>query len=275
MPLKLKSYYLEEYNPELAPLITLLMCYRYSGDAELDIIPFFRSFIFHIPREDWDKFEFIIKVDTDDIEGFTAVHLLRQLYRKLCIRIVKYDRWSGRANLYLNYALMFSKRNTSSKFIGFVTGDSVFVRNFLPDLLKHEDTHFIFSSELDNNVLEYAGKYRVNHHWAGGGLTELFPIVTCNIIEICGGMGWQSNIDNWLSLLNVVCYHKHGVMLYRKTAEPYIKLTGLKTEFKPIDTSFNDDMYVSVSQKPKNQYYFDLVEQQAKNIVLNIKYGRY
>lgn len=258
------------------------MCYRANHviDGQNDIVAFFSSFVKHIPEQDHHKFEFIIKLDTDDetaIECFVSKKLLYDWYPSLKIRHIVYPRWSGRATLYLNYMTMFSKRNPASRLVGFVTGDCLVVRNFLPELEHHLDDvrrdYFIFSSQLDNQNLEYARRYRIHSHWAKGGLTEPFPIVSARLLEVAGGMGWQSNIDNWLSLLNVVCYHKYNVLLYKKTALPYIEINKIPQKFNEDNypSHFNEDMYTSISQFPQNHYYFNLVEQQAHNIYLNMK----
>jgi hypothetical protein len=263
----------------MTPIISFLMCYRVNHQLNSgnDIYTFFDSFTQHIPELDHSKFEFIIKIDSDDVIASLVLSDVQRKYKTLNIRFESYDRWSGRATLYLNYAYLFTQRSMSSRFIGFITGDCLITRNFLTEietLLNDKQANYcIFSSQLDYNQLEHAGNYRVNHHWAGGGLTEPFPIVSVRVIEVVGGMGWQSNIDNWLSLLNVICYHKYGVMLYKRTPLPYIELNPVRQQML-IDEyygRFNEEMYTSISQKPQNSYYFNLVEQQAQNIYLNMR----
>lgn len=265
------------------PLITFLLCYRLNHvpDGDNDIFSFFDSFIKYIPELDHSKFEFIIKLDKDDLAAhklLIELNTLKISYPSLNIYFIVYNRWNGRATLYLNYAYMFSKRNPVSQAIGFVTGDCLVTRNFLPELEQalnsREKDYFIFSSQLDEEKLEYSRRYRHVNHWAGGGLTEPFPIVSAHLLEVIGGMGWQSNIDNWLSLLNVICYHKYNFLLYKKTALPYIELNPIPQKLigDDYDNAFNLDMYTSISKAPENPYYFNLVEQQALNIYLNAKH---
>jgi hypothetical protein len=59
---------------------------------------------------------------------------VQRKYKTLNIRFESYDRWSGRATLYLNYAYLFTQRSMSSRFIGFITGDCLITRNFLTEI---------------------------------------------------------------------------------------------------------------------------------------------
>ena len=122
------------------------------------------------------------------------------------------------------------------------------------------------------NQLEYARRYRVVDHWTKGGLTEPFPIIATKLLEVIGNMGWQSNIDNWLSLINVIFYHTYGKLLYKRTPLPYIELNPIPQKFTEDNypTNFNADMYTSHSKLPESQYYFNLVEQQVKNIYFDM-----
>lgn len=275
------DYYLDNYKIENKPLITFLMCYRANHiiNRENDIVAFFDSFLRQITKQDHSKFEFIIKLDSDDEYAIKELFEigLKQEFPTLNIRFIIYPRWSGRATLYLNYMTMFSKRNPSSKCTGFVTGDCLIARNFLPELEicleSKECNYFIFSSQLDMNQLEYVRRYRHVDYWTKGGLTEPFPIIACRLLEVIGSMGWQSNIDNWLSLINVIFYHTYGKLIYKKVSLPYIELNLIPQKMIKDDylSNFNSDMYTSCSKFPESQYYFNLIEQQVKNIYLNMK----
>lgn len=280
-----KDYHLDVPIAGHCPIVTMLMCYRANHiiNRQNDIVAFFDSFLRHIPEEEHNKFEFIIKLDSDDEYGLNQLITkegdlgLQETFPTLRIRFIIYPRWSGRATLYLNYMTMFSKRNPSSQCVGFATGDSIITRNFLPELeaclQSREKDYFIFSSQLDRERLEYAHRWRVVDWWAKGGLTEPFPIVSCRLLEVIGSMGWQSNIDNWLSLINVICWHRYGFMLYKKTHVPYIEINPIPQTMieDNYPDKFNTDMYTSISKLPENSYYFNLVEQSALNIYLNMK----
>ena len=96
--------------------------------------------------------------------------------------------------------------------------------------------------------------------------------------SITSGFGFQSNTDNWISLLNVILYNKYGIDL-TKIVEVFC-LRNEQSDYNICKGEIKYDMLViNAGMFITNSFYFNLIEQQAKNIYLNIlesgKIGEY
>ena len=79
--------------------------------------------------------------------------------------------------------------------------------------------------------------------------------------------GWQCNGDNWKTLLHILMYEKYGMDLW-KTVPAFFSRNPTDGA-SGYGESYNN-MEMDGSKNPANSYYFTLVEQQAKNLYLNI-----
>lgn len=275
------KYYAEPYNPNDKPLITYLICARVlRGISDKDsLYSLFWSYIEKVPEVDRNKAEFLIKFDVDDevaIQNWVIGDTLKTKFPNLNIRVFVYNRWEGRRTLYMHYWYLFTRKNPSSKYIGFLTDDVVFLENSIQYIEQHKDSKYAMLSHVHNTeVLHSIKDWQLETtKWSGGTLTEPYPIVSTKILEICGNMGFQPNIDNWFALLNVIMYVKYGIDLYKDIPDLVHRQTFTHQEFDPsifVPSQFNKEWFVDDSQGSKDSYYYRLVEIQADNIWLNLK----
>jgi hypothetical protein len=260
------------------PLISFLMPCRTRGEYHQgkDIFSFFDSCVKHLSAH-VDNMEFLIKFDEDDEMAQKEV-LSGQLNQyPFIIRPIMSKRWEGRKCINLFYTYLFQNRNPASKFIGILSDDALVVRDFIPDVIARSNEKYCIIGDNGGNkklMNEVGQRWRQLNTWTSGKICTSFPISTANIIEITGNMGWSVNVDGWFGLIALIMYEKYQVDLWRNV-ELYMSLNWKQIpeeRYTPINSTFNDDMYLSISQACKNEYYFTLTEQQAKNIYLNMKY---
>jgi hypothetical protein len=94
------------------------------------------------------------------------------------------------------------------------------------------------------------------------------PCFSVKCIEVLQNYGWQCNADNWKTLLFILMYEKYNIDLWRTVTDFYSRNPTDGTS--GFGHSFNN-MEMDGDKNPQNNYYFTLVEQQVKNLYLNIK----
>jgi len=276
-------YFVTPYNENHKPLISFLMNCRLlrSLNDKSSIYTMLDSFNGKLSKEDKSKIEIIVKFDVDDKEVIDKLLLDNQLQKKypdIVIRPIIYDRWEGRKSLNLHYAFIFTRRNPNSKFIGFITDDVIIQENPIPYIEKYKNEEYCILSHCHNlEILNGITDWKTNiTRWSCGNLTEPYPIVSSKIFEICGNMGYQVNIDNWLALLNVILFVKYKIDLYIDVPDFFHRDVFTNGKFIPQNfqpSNFNWEWFVDDSIGTTDNYYYNLVEQQADNIYYNIKYG--
>jgi hypothetical protein len=282
------NYYASPYNKDQDCLLSVLMCVRMTRGigGPTDILTFLSSLFQKWTPLSQSKTEFLIKFDLDDETAIKKLFLegrINKMIREFnspsppIIRYFIYNRWEGKKTFNYHYQYLFSQRNPKSKFITFATDDSYYVDDLIEKLspVINQEYKILIRSEMYNNVLGTISTWKEPcelRKWASGDLTDPYPIVSSKIIEICGGMGWQQNIDNWFSLLGVILFKKYNIQIFqtfpvcinRKTEERI----GLES---PNYSAFNKEMFVDDTTFPQNNYYLKLVETQATSIFLHMK----
>ena len=282
-------------------LLSYLICYR-NPDRTDDPCNLFRvlnKFRKDIKETDYDKIEILIRIDKDDIP--TLNRLVNSSYISaypMKIRIFNFNRWEGRHTFNYHYMFLFSQRNPNSKFIGFMTDDCLFhdkIEHIIEELeTKYLDLDYAvffscatecyptpeiykqFHIKTKLDFITKMGDYKtldVTEKWSTNFLTESYPIVSCKLLEVMSNLGWQVNIDSTLGLLNIMLYQKYGVNIaFLLENKSFIRKDCNRTDKEtPAPNPFNHDMVLNASKNSKNKYLYTLMEQQAKNIYLNMK----
>lgn len=264
------NYFITPYNEIDKPLLTILLIYRHMRDEQI-LYNFFDSFIKVMNNEDLRKVEFLIKVDMDDlfsISEFCLNKFLQKRYPKLIIRLFAFRRWEGKPVLNYQYWYLFTQRNISSTYMTWVVDDCEFFKNIIPDLIKEKDKYVIYLSNTHTKErLELMKDYRNNP----ARMVSPFAIISNKIIEIIGNMGISMSTDGWISLINIILYTKYKINIVKQNAcVQLVNTRNYKNNYNYQKTLFNVDFVYSGTAIPENKYYFNLVEQQARNIYLNM-----
>ena len=280
------KYYATPYDKNQDCLLSVLVCCRMTRGigGPTDILQLLSSIFQYWSPLHQSQTEILIKFDLDDE---LAIHELLEkgLIEKLVadfgspsppkIRYFIYNRWEGKKTFNYHYNFLFSQRNPKSKLIGFATDDSFYQGDILNKVGDLDKPAIYLRSNIIETVLKSINDYRSPEElrkWACGELTDPYPFVSSSLIEYAGSMGWQQNIDNWLSLLGAIVYKKYNINLFQNIPIVIQRKTDERPGLEARNYSkFNEEMFVDDTTFPKNDYYFKLIEQQAKNIYLNMK----
>ena len=224
-----------------------------------------------IPEKYYNQIEFLIKFDSDDQVAIERIKGLKKY--PFVIKPIFYGRWEGLQTAHYHFTHLFSKRNPSYKFVGTFADDSIFYKPNIDEMfsiLNKSNEYTILSGnpripETIDKAKDYRGTPAGWVYW----MEYSFPIVSAKIYEICGGLGWQLNTCNFVTLLGVILYAKYNLNIFKSMGAFIMRKNRKLHDTFDINNTFNLDM-AAKSDKIKNPYYFDLVEQQAKNIYLNM-----
>jgi hypothetical protein len=226
--------------------------------------------------EDYSKIEFILKYDFDDPEkpgdDFFAQY-------PFVIKRFIYERGEGRHYNHHFSEYGFAQRNTNFKWAMSMADDFYFTRSFMKELEDIKEEYMIVgytrpTFEINAERKVYKEIFPVNFDY-DNGIGGFCPLMTANLIEICQNMGWQPNIDAWIVLLEATLYQMYKILIWKHLPQFYQRggHYGLGDTPTRKGTDIYNNMVITGSRLPKNPYLFKLIEQQAKNIYLNIAYG--
>jgi hypothetical protein len=245
-------------------MITLILTSRVLGNKDSDMNRLLTSL--------WDcggnkdNCEVLIKYDNDDTEQPDMSY-----YEKFPFKVKKFiwSRGEGRHGFHLDHFYLFSQRNQKSRFVLLCADDFTFIKKgFIEEILSIKE-EYCFVGPRRPRAETYKGRWRVPNVmevWKHNEGVSL-PCFSVRCIEVLQNYGWQCNGDNWKTLLHILMYEKYNLDLWKTVSNFYSR--------NPTDgasgygKSFNN-MEMDGSKNPENVYYYDLVEQQAKNLYLNI-----
>jgi hypothetical protein len=227
-----------------------------------------------VAPEDVNKIEFLIKYDWDD-ENRPNNSFFDQYPFK--VKTFVYARGEGRHYNHHHCEYLFANTDPSFKWIMNMSDDFVFTRhNFLKDLAAIPDEYMIVGYTNPTFVQNaVAGVYRkcfpVNFG-NNNGIGELCPIFSRRLVETAQNMGWQPNLDAWVVLLEVTLYQMYRILLWKAVPQFYQRTGTWGSGDTPTfpATELYNNMTITGRRLPQNPYLFKLIEQQAKNIYLNM-----
>lgn len=248
-------------------MLTILFCSRVSGNPDGNIENFLDSLV--LCGATRENCEVLIKYDSDD-----NLRPDPSFFKKydINIRIFVWSRGEGRHSIHTDHFYLFSQHNPKTTFVMLGSDDFTFTRkNFIDDILSIKDT-YAFVGYARPRVELYAP------HWMHPSYIDVWkhnegvslPCMSVRTLECLQNYGWQSNADNWVTLLCILLYANHGLDLWHTISPFYTRnITSGTSGYSP---SFNN-MEIDGSKNTSHYYYYNLVAQQAKNIFLNITYG--
>ena len=248
-------------------MLTVILSSRVHGNPDSNIWKMLDSLA--SCGANWNNCEVLIKYDTDDMDRPAP----GDLPYRFPIKQYVWSRGEGRHGIHLDHFYLFAQHDPRSRFMLLVADDFTFTRKgFIEDVLSIQD-EFCFVGPNRPRVEVYKDHWRepeVMNVWKHSEGPHL-PCVSVRCIEVLQNYGWQSNGDGWITLLQILMFEKYGVDMWR-TVAPFFKRnpTRGRSGYGP---TYNN-MELDGSRNPSNPYYFDLVEQQAKNLWLNMTEGK-
>lgn len=214
--------------------------------------------------------EFIIKYDSDDDQRPSDA-----FFRKFPfpIKVHTWSRGEGRHGLHLDHQYLFAQRDMRSRFVMICADDFTFYRNgFDADILAIPD-EICFVGYARPRMELYTGHLYEENYARAWTLNEgvCLPCMSVRTAEVLSNFGQQCNADNWQTLLVLLMWQNYGMDIWKTIAPWYLR--------NPTDgqsgygKGFNNMVVDGSRPLPENKYYFKLVEQQCKNLYLNMKHG--
>jgi hypothetical protein len=221
----------------------------------------------------YEEIEVLIKFDQDD-DKRPDDSLFKQY--PFDIKVFVYGRGEGRHYNHHHCEYLFANRNPSFKWVMNVSDDFMFTRPFLNDLYKIEDDYMIVGYTTPTFAQNAkAGTYKtcfpVNFQY-DNGIGEYCPLMTAKLAEVCQNWGWQPNPDAWVVLLEMTLYKMFRMILWKKIDKFYERTGSYGSGDTPTfpGSDLYNNMTITGRRLPTNHYLFKLIEQQAKNIYLNM-----
>lgn len=255
-------------------MLSIIFASRVKDNIDSQLKRLLDSTLVAVAPEDYHKIEFLIKYDWDDENrpspDFFAAY-------PFTIKTLVYARGEGRQYNHHHCEYLFANTNPSFKWVMNMSDDFVFVRpGFLKDLEAIQDEYTVvgytrpsFEQNANNNV--YRQNFPVNFDHTNG-IGELCPIFSRRLVEVAQNMGWQPNLDAWVVLLEVTLYQMYKILLWREIPRFYQRTGTWGSGDTPTfpGTDLYNNMTITGKRLPQNHYLFTLIEQQAKNIYLNM-----
>lgn len=224
------------------------------------------SLVSQTTSQERNKVEVLIKKDSDDISfphpSFSAAY-------PFPVFIYTGERAEGRNSLHHFYDYLLGRINRNSKYILIVSDDFVFNRTgFVTEILNiNQEFCMIETADVPTNIVKYVGRWRdpeVQRQWRCQ-TNMAAPCFSTRLIEVTSGFGFIPDVDCWAMLLSIILMESYGVSI-RKNILPFYERLDCKPAINCATASFLDNKNLD--------YWHELTRRQAKNIYLNLVYGK-
>jgi hypothetical protein len=249
-------------------MISVIFCSRVKDNPASDLKRFLDSAAACVSPAERDQIEFLIKYDDDDDRRHPDSFFARYPFT---IRRFVWSRGEGRHSLHHAQEYLFAQHDPRTRFCLMTADDFYFTRpGFVSDILSVPDEFCIIGHnrppiEAFDGIYEQEEAIR---RW-NVAFGELSPVVSVRLIEVCQNFGWQSNVDSWLMALSVVLYDLYKVVIWRAIEPYYLRGGG----YGLGDTPTYNNMELTSQKVPQNNYWFELLRRQARNVYLNMQHG--
>jgi hypothetical protein len=257
-------------------MLSIVLTSRVMGNPDSNIKNLLDSAVCTVDPSDYSKVEFLIKYDWDDSQRPPADFFHQ--YPFVC-KVILYERGEGRHHTHHTCEYLFANRNPSFKWVMNMADDFHFTRkDWLKDIEAIQDEYMVVgytrpTFEINGVNDVYRKCFPINFDY-DNGIGGYCPLLTAKLVEVAQNWGWQPNPDAWVVLLQATLYRKYRFLLWKQIPQFYQRNgsygTG-DTPTRPGEDIYNN-MIISGSRLPRNKYLFNLIDQQARNIYLNIMY---
>lgn len=255
-------------------MLSIIFASRVLDNLDSQVKKLLDSTVKCVDPEDYSKIEFLIKYDHDDIHRPHDKFFEKYPFP---IKTFTYARGEGRHYNNHHCEYLFANRNPSFKWVMNMSDDFIFTRKgFLKEIEAIKDKYMVVGytnpTFAENAKAEVYKKCHPVNFEGDNGIAEYCPLMTAELIETCQNMGWQPNLDAWVVLLQVTLYQKYGFCLWKKIDKFYERTGNWGSGDTPTYPSkeIYNNMTITGKRLPKNNYIFNLIDKQAKNIYLNM-----
>lgn len=249
-------------------MISLIVCCRVEGNADSALERMLDSLA---QTTNPANIELLIKFDSDDRSAPAPEWFERFPFRVTCFR---WARNEGRHSLYWDQSHLFAQHDPDSRWVHITTDDAVYSRQgWDADLLARPERYAIAFPDLVPLVRDYAdGRWRepeLFERWRHCERQAVCPVLTTRTVEVLQNFGWQSGVDNWCALLTIMMYDLFRVEIGVHVPRFYHQANVQSGA--TVETACFNNMAIDHLRSCENKYYFTLVEQQCRNLYLNMK----
>lgn len=274
---RLPQFVPEDYSNHNKEGLSIMVSSRVDKNTDSNIFRLLDSAVQFVDPEDYGRIEFILKYDFDDQKRPDPSEFHRYPF---AVKVFIYERGEGRHYNHHFSEFGFANRNTSFRWAMSMADDFYFTRHgFYKEIEAIKDEYMVIgytrpTFELNAACGVYKQCFPVNFDY-DNGIGGYCPLMTANLIEIAQNMGWQSNIDAWIVLLEATLYQKYQFLIWKKLDQFYFRGGDYGLGDTPTRKGWDiyNNLTITGARLPKNKYLFKLIEQQAANIYLNIVYG--
>jgi len=261
-------------------MITICLPSRRNGNLSSNLERFINNIDSICSEKEKEKIEIIIKFDSDDsIPDFIKTNNFL-----FPIKYVQYNRCEGRWDYhsFLNY--LITLRNDKSKCCINMADDFIIRKPFVDKILQiFEEKPFSIVGGAwsdwggDFTNLNINAPYQNRYAWEKF-IGAYCPIVGEKILKSVISFGLSPSVDAWAVALALVTYQNYGVNIwqdlecfyYRDEAYDKGNLIGTTPEHHKAIKPYNT-LDMMNFRNSYNQKFWEIVNCQAKNIVLNMK----
>jgi hypothetical protein len=253
-------------------MISVLFCSRAKDNPDSDLPRLLDSAVTHTSPEEQKQLEFLVKFDADD-DVRTPDNVLAKY--PFPVRTFTWSRGEGRHGLHNAQEYLFAQRDPRSRFCLMTADDFVFFRpGFVSEIMAIRD-EFCIVGHNRPPIESFAGafdKEEAVRQWVVSfGCWS--PVVSARLIEVCQNFGWQANVDSWLMGLSVALYDLYGVVIWKRLPPFYERRGDYERPASVGAAPTFNNMELTNNVGPLNEYWFELVRRQARNIYLNMEHG--
>jgi len=250
-------------------MLTIILTSRVAGNRDSNIKLLLDSLVFCGGNR--QNCEVIVKYDDDDDEIPDATFFGSYPFN---IKQFIWSRGEGRHGFHLDHFYLFAQRNLESTFVLLCADDFTFTRpGFIEDIISIKKD-YCFVGPNRPRVELYAGnwhKHECMEIWKHNEGVSL-PCFSTRCIEVLQNYGWQCNADNWQTLLTILLHEQFSVDIWKIIPAFF---TRNKSDGMSGYSKTYNNMEIDGSRNAKNEYYYRLVYQQAKNVYLNILFDEH
>lgn len=282
-------------------MLSIVLPSRIKNNPDSNLHRFIESICDTTTPEQREKIEILIKFDNDD-------DLVPDIYRNpvldakgMRVRTFFYERGEGRADINNVISYLGTLVDEKCELIMNAADDFVFDNDTWFNEIeekynqsKQQNGGYIIFGEASNHTnYEYESKFHtfqdvtdfddvINCHTCivqsslNKYIGEYCPIFSRKVYNVISGQFWMPSIDGYFIVLSAFLALKYNTNIYNRLHNFYRRTVGSNSD------QFRDNLLTgggsgynlnefSGSRSVSNKNFFSLVEQQARNIFLNIK----